>query len=241
MGRSHDSERRHFLLDAARAQQIGGVRPQLFVAVSLAACGSNGSSSLGDNADVGTSVSLDATTKEDAGTQADLAMPPDGGMLDLGGTDLGPDDLGLEDLGLEDVGAHDVVDWTLELPGTYEGEEFAPSIGRITARFDVRYDETTAHFDVRVVGDSRVKFYFTGIEPDPSDPGRAYVLFPQQVYAEGATGPVVLEAEGTGTFIVEGLEGAFDGTVELDPTTILLLGQITVRGTTESFSVRLER
>lgn len=168
-----------------------------------------------------------ASLLEDAGKRQDAGLSPDLGEQD--------------DMGAEDAGEEDVLDWAAELEGRYDGEEVTESLGTLRARFEVGYDTNTGRFNVRVAGDTRVKFYFTGVDPNPNNPTLGYIKFPLQTYAEGQTGPTMLEAEGTGSISVEGLAGAFDGIVDLEAGSISIDARITVRGSAEPFSVQLQR
>jgi hypothetical protein len=145
----------------------------------------------------------------------------------------------LEDV-LEDT-ASDAPDWATLLDGAWEGTEVSASMGTTTGEYDVGSADGQ-RFDVQYAPGGTVaylKLYFSGVVTDASDPLVGYVTLPEQIYAEGQTGPATLAFIGGGTYTYD--EGVYDGRVDLSVPEIALEGIITAFGNSEALSFRLAR
>jgi hypothetical protein len=134
-------------------------------------------------------------------------------------------------------------DWAVLLDGAWDGRETSASMG--TQRGEYVVSSTDGErFDVSYAPNGEVDFlkvYFTGVRADLSDSGVGYVRLPDQVYAEGQTGPATLALAGAGAYPVDGEEDAFDGRIDLDNAEVVLEATVTAFGSTENLTFRLTR
>jgi hypothetical protein len=132
-------------------------------------------------------------------------------------------------------------DWAALLDGAWDGAETSSSMGTQRGEYVVASSDGE-RFDVSYTpnGEAEVlKLYFTGVLADASAPAVGYVRVPDQIYAEGQTGPATLELAGGGTYPVDG--EPFDGRIDLDNAEVVLEGTITAFGNTEDFTFVLSR
>ncbi len=130
-------------------------------------------------------------------------------------------------------------DWVAEIPGLYDGREESPTIGTVTATFEVVYDAEDDHFDVFFAPDGvrrYQKLHFGDVQL-ADQPNVGLVVVPDQVYAEGQTGPATLRLEGAGTVGPEGR----DGRVDLERGRVRLQARIRASGEPEDFTLTLDR
>lgn len=147
------------------------------------------------------------------------------------------------DADTEDTGAQEAVqaeapDWAAEVPGTYIGTEFSPTIGTLVSTYEVAYAAEAERFEISEAPQGRalyLKLYFTDVVVDEADADRGRFTVPEQVYAEGQTGQAELILTGSGAF------SGFDGEIGLSAGTIVLEGEIGAFGGTEDFSFSFER
>jgi hypothetical protein len=203
------------------------------ILATLAACSSAGV----PRADAG---SADAATVNGGAVDAGSA---DAATVDVGTVDAGSADAGTVNGGTVDAAAQNdvgaAVDWTQIIPGNYRGTEVSATQGTVRANYTIEWSARDARYLVRLTGSSgSPKLYLVGVDVDPEAPTTGYLTFPEQVYSPGATGPVMLLAQGTGRFRATGLGRSFDGTYDTATRTLRLMGRITVQpgGQSESFS-----
>ena len=133
----------------------------------------------------------------------------------------------------------EATDWSTRLSGSWEGTESSPTIGVVTGEYIVS-TEDGERFDISYAPNgsiSYLKLYFSGVVSDPADPLVGYITVPQQIYAEGQTGPATLEMLGSGTYELEGV--TFDGRIDLGVPEVALEASITAFGGSEILTFRL--
>jgi hypothetical protein len=134
-------------------------------------------------------------------------------------------------------------DWAVLLDGAWDGRETSASMG--TQRGEYVVSSTDGErFDVSYAPNGEIEFlklYFTGVLADASSATVGYVLLPEQIYAEGQTGPATLELAGSGAYTVDGEAEPFDGRIDLESSEVVLEGTVTAFGHTEDFTFVLSR
>jgi hypothetical protein len=123
------------------------------------------------------------------------------------------------------------------LPGTWTGVEESPTIGQLTATYVIS-DEGAGRLDVTLEGQTRRKFF---VEVGLGTPDSAFARVPEQIYAEGQTGPVEIVLVGTGAFGQDAAGGPYDAVYRLAEDAFSLEGTVTTRGNTEAFTFDFTR
>ena len=139
--------------------------------------------------------------------------------------------------------APEAPDWAALLDGAWDGTETSASMGTQRGEYVIASADGE-RFDVSYAPNGEVEFlklYFTGVLTDPSATTVGYVRLPDQIYAEGQTGPATLELAGGGTYTVDGEAEPFDGRIDLDRSEVTLEGTVTAFGNTEDFTFVLSR
>jgi hypothetical protein len=134
-------------------------------------------------------------------------------------------------------------DWAALLDGVWDGTETSASMGTERGEYVIS-SEDGERFDVSYAPNGEIEFlklYFTGVLADPSDSALGYVRLPDQIYAEGQTGPATLDLAGSGAYTVDGEAEPFDGRIDLDRSEVVLEGTVTAFGNTEDFTFVLSR
>jgi hypothetical protein len=144
---------------------------------------------------------------------------------------------------VEPADTAEATDWSTLLSGSWEGTESSPTMGVATGEYLVS-TEDGERFDISYAPGGKVsylKLYFSGVVADPADPEVGYVTVPQQIYAEGQTGPAKLDMLGDGAYDLDGATRAFDGRIDLGVPEVALEATITVFGGSEILTFRLNR
>ena len=134
-------------------------------------------------------------------------------------------------------------DWAALLDGAWDGTETSVSMGTQRGEYVIASADGE-RFDVSYAPNGEVEFlklYFTGVLADASSATVGYVRLPDQIYAEGQTGPATLELAGGGTYTVDGEAEPYDGRIDLESSEVVLEGTVTAFGNTEEFTFVLSR
>jgi hypothetical protein len=134
-------------------------------------------------------------------------------------------------------------DWAALLDGGWDGTETSDSMGTQRGEYVIA-SEDGERFDVSYAPNGEVAFlklYFTGVLTDASSATVGYVRLPDQIYAEGQTGPATLELAGSGAYAVDGEADPYDGRIDLESSEVVLEGTVTAFGNTEAFTFVLSR
>jgi hypothetical protein len=176
------------------------------------------------------------------------AARPDAAVSDASALDAAPQDVAVADAAVSDAAPSDgsaqddvgaAIEWTRVIPGTYQGTEVSATQGTVRATYAIEWSASDARYLVRLAGrPGSPKLYFVGVDVDPTAPTTGFLTLPEQVYSPGGTGPVTLNARGSGQYPAAGLGRSFDGTYDTATRTLSLRGRITVQpgGQSEAFT-----
>jgi hypothetical protein len=136
-------------------------------------------------------------------------------------------------------GSGEAPDWAALLSGAWEGTETSATMGTSRGEYAITSADGQ-RFDVQYAPGGEVaylKLYFSGVVVDAADPLVGYVTLPEQIYAEGQTGPATLQLTGGGTYTYG--EAVYDGRIDLSGPEVVLEGTITAFGSSEALTFRL--